>query len=140
VIHYYTESSYVKIHSRTVISSNLYILRSELSRRTLSPTLATTHYSCPDNSTGLVELSGYVKLASGGSWAEIFTQTWQLCHSWGSKMAAAGVTVGYRLRRPKITPVSLTRMVTSDLPSIYSGHWCPGQPGKLTKDPLVWFE
>jgi len=40
------------------------ILRSELSRCQLSPTLATAHYSSPDNATGLVaqcELSGYVK-------------------------------------------------------------------------------
>ena len=48
--------------------TELYILCSELSRRKLSPTLATTHYSClPDDAIGLVqvaqcELSGYVKL------------------------------------------------------------------------------
>jgi len=45
------------------------------------------HNSCPDNAIGLVaqrELGGYVKL---GSWADIFTQTWQPCHSWSSKMA-----------------------------------------------------
>ena len=37
----------------------------ELSRHKLSPTLATTHYSCPDNAIGLVAqcgLGGYVKL------------------------------------------------------------------------------
>ena len=43
----------------------LYILWSELSRRQLSPTSTTAHYSCPDNTIGLVaqyELSRYVKL------------------------------------------------------------------------------
>jgi len=45
--------------------TEIYIQWSELSRRKLSPTLATAHYSHPDNATGLVsqcELSGYVKL------------------------------------------------------------------------------
>ena len=46
--------------------TELYVLRSELSWRKLSPTLATTTYSSPDNPViGLVaqsELSGYVKL------------------------------------------------------------------------------
>jgi len=47
------------------LTTELYILRSELSQRKLSPTLATAHYSSPDNAIGLVaqcELSGYVKL------------------------------------------------------------------------------
>ena len=49
-------------------STELYIpCWSDLSRRKLmSPTLATAHYSCPDNAVGLVaaqcELGGYVKL------------------------------------------------------------------------------
>jgi len=34
--------------------TELYILWSELNRRKLSPTLATAHYSCPDNAIGLV--------------------------------------------------------------------------------------
>ena len=46
--------------------TELYVLRSELSWRKLSPTLATATYSSPDNLViGLVaqsELSGYVKL------------------------------------------------------------------------------
>jgi len=45
--------------------TELYILWSELSQRKLSPTLATAHYSRPDNAIGLVaqcELSRYVKL------------------------------------------------------------------------------
>jgi len=40
-----------------VLPTELYILRSELSWRKLSPTLATIHYSkdsCPDNAIGLV--------------------------------------------------------------------------------------
>jgi len=38
----------------SVISTELYILYwSELSRRKLSPTSATAHYSCPDNAIGL---------------------------------------------------------------------------------------
>ena len=49
-----------------VCSTELYIMCwSELSRRDLSPTLATAHHSSPDNVIGLVarrELSGYVKL------------------------------------------------------------------------------
>ena len=43
----------------TGLKSELYIPWSELSRRKLSPTLATAHYSFPDNA---IELSGYVKL------------------------------------------------------------------------------
>ena len=35
-------------------STELYILRSEFSRRKLSPTLASAHYSCPDYAIGLV--------------------------------------------------------------------------------------
>jgi len=35
-------------------STELYILWSELSRRKLSPTSASAHYSCPDNAIGLV--------------------------------------------------------------------------------------
>ena len=45
-------------------TTELYISWSELSRRKLSPTLATAHY-CPDDAIWLVaqcELSGYVKL------------------------------------------------------------------------------
>jgi len=34
--------------------TELYILWSELSRRKLSPTLASAHYSCPDNAIGIV--------------------------------------------------------------------------------------
>ena len=34
--------------------AELYILSSELSRRNLSPTLASAHYSSPDNAIGLV--------------------------------------------------------------------------------------
>jgi len=34
--------------------TELYILWSELSQRKLSPTLASAHYSCPDNAIGLV--------------------------------------------------------------------------------------
>ena len=46
---------------RTVQTPNMrksteiyYILLSELSRRKLSPRLASAHYSCPDNAIGLV--------------------------------------------------------------------------------------
>ena len=35
-------------------SNKLYILWSELSQRKLSPTLASAHYSCPDNAIRLV--------------------------------------------------------------------------------------
>jgi len=58
--------------------TELYIPWSELNRRKLSPTLATAHYSWPDNAIGLIaqcELSRFVKfgLGFGGSWVEIFT-------------------------------------------------------------------
>ena len=61
--------------------TELYILWSELSRHKLSPTLATAHYSCPDNAIGLVaqcELSYYVaKLGKAvvGICVEIFLFT-----------------------------------------------------------------
>ena len=53
-----------RIYTESCITE-LYILWSELSWNELSPTMATAHYSCPDNAIGLVaqcELSGYVKL------------------------------------------------------------------------------
>ena len=47
------------------LTTELYILRSELSQHKLSLTLATAHFSSPDNAIGLVaqcKLSGHVKL------------------------------------------------------------------------------
>jgi len=73
--------------SATVITE-LYILWSELSRRKLSPTLATDHHSFPDHAIGLVaqcELSGYVKLEAVGR--KFSHRPRQPCHSWSSKMA-----------------------------------------------------
>jgi len=91
-----------------------YIFWRRLSRRKLSPTLATAHYSCPDNAIGLVaqcEHSGNVQLGFGGGWAGIFTRIWQPCHSWCGKMAVrwrhCGLYYISWLRRPKLTPVSL---------------------------------
>jgi len=88
-----------------------YILWSELSRRKLSPTLATAHYTCPDNAIGLVakcELSGYVwAIAIGGNFhtdlasLPVGVVRWPL----------VGDTAGYRLRRPKLTPFSSISMV-----------------------------
>jgi len=59
--------SYHRSTYRTLRSQHwvIYLCWSKLSRRKLSPTLATAHYSCPDNAIGLVaqcELSEYVKL------------------------------------------------------------------------------
>jgi len=93
--------------------TELYSLRrSELSRRNLSPTLATAHYSSPDNAIGLVaqhELSGYVKLG----WLLKAVRR-KFSHRPGNpttvgvvRWPSAGDTAGYRLRRPKLTPVSL---------------------------------
>jgi len=48
-------------------NTELCIIWSELSRRKLSPTLATAHCSCSDNATGLVaqcELSGLLNWGS----------------------------------------------------------------------------
>jgi len=70
----------------TTTTGPTHILWSELSWRKLSPTLATAHYSCPDNAIGPAaecELIGYVKLR-GAVWrqlADIFTQTQEPCHS-----------------------------------------------------------
>jgi len=99
------------------------ILWSELSRRKLSPTLATAHYSCPDNDIGLVaqcELSSYVILESVGR---------KFSHRPGNpatdgvvRWPSAGDTAGYRLRRPKLTPVSLISMVSADVPFVQL--WC----------------
>ena len=46
--------------------TELYILWSELSRRELSSTLATAHYSCPDNAIGLAgrQLGGNFHIAT----------------------------------------------------------------------------
>jgi len=97
--------------------TELYILRNELSRRKLSPTSATAHYSSPDNAIGLVaqcELSGCVKL---GEFLEAVGRTFS--HIPGNpatvgvvRWPSAGDTAGYRLRRPKLTPVSLISMST----------------------------
>jgi len=82
----------------------------------LSPTLATAHYSCPDNAIGLVaqcELSGYVKL---GQHLEAVGR--KFSHRPGNaatvgvvRWPSPGDTAGYRLRRPKLTPVPLISMV-----------------------------
>ena len=47
-------------------SAESYILWSELSRRKLSPTLASAHYSCPDNAIELVgrQLGGNFLIAT----------------------------------------------------------------------------
>ena len=70
------------------------------------------HYSCPDNAIGLVaqcELSGYAKL---GWLLEAVGR--KFSHRPGNpatvgvvRWPSAGDTAGYRLRRPKFTPVSL---------------------------------
>jgi len=73
--------------SATVITE-LYFLWCELSRRKLSPMLATAHHSFPHNAIGLVaqcELSGYVKLEAVG--LKFSHRPRQSCHSWSSKMA-----------------------------------------------------
>ena len=76
-------------------STELYILWSELSRRKLSPTLATAHYSCPDNASGLVakcELSGYVKL---GQLLEVFGRKFSVgVVRWPSAGNTGGYTEG----------------------------------------------
>ena len=70
----------------TTTTGPTHILWSELSWRKLSLTLASAHYSCPDNAIGPAaecELIGYVKLG-GAVWrqlADIFTQTQEPCHS-----------------------------------------------------------
>ena len=43
-----------RINTKYAEITELYILWSELNRRKLSPTLASTHYSCHDNAIGLV--------------------------------------------------------------------------------------
>ena len=42
------------INTKYAEIAKLYILWNELSRRKLSPTLASAHYSCPDNVIGIV--------------------------------------------------------------------------------------
>ena len=95
--------------------TELYIVWCELSRGKLSPTLATAHYSSPDNAVGLVAqfvLSGYVKLG----WL-LDAVAWKFSHRPGNPAKVGvvwwpftGDTAGYRLRRPKLTPVSLISM------------------------------
>ena len=97
-------------------NTELYILRSELSRCRLSPTLATAHYSSPDNAIGLVAQcahSGHVKLEAVGR---------KFSHRPGNSITvgvvrwpSAGDTAGYRLRRPKLTPFTLISMVGTDV-------------------------
>ena len=84
---------------------------SELSRRKLSPTLATAH---PDNAIGLVaqcELGRYVKSGAVEAVGRKFS------HRPGNpatvgvvRRPLVGDTAGYTLRRPKPTPVSLISM------------------------------
>jgi len=65
LIDFQIASSHVLLDVNYSPVTELYILWSELSQHRLSPTLATAHYSSPDNANGLAaqcELSGYVKL------------------------------------------------------------------------------
>ena len=82
------------------------------SRRKLSLTLATARYSCTDNAIGLVaqcELSGYVKF--GLAFGQKFSHTPGNPATAGvGRWSSAGDTADYRLRRPKLTPVSLISM------------------------------
>ena len=90
-------------------TTELYILC--WSEHKLSPTLATVHYSSPDNAIGLVaqcELSGYDKLEAVGR---------KFSHRPGNpatggvvRWSSTGNTVGYRLHRPKLTAISLISM------------------------------
>jgi len=58
-----------------------------------SAALRTTWTCLRDNAIGLAV--GMLNWASfGGSWVEIFTQTWQTCQSWSSKMAVRWA-IGY---------------------------------------------
>ena len=77
------------------------------------PTLATSHYSCPDSAIGLVaqcELSGY--------WANFLEAVGRkFSHRPGNPSTVgvvgwpfAGDTAGYRRRRLKLTPVYLISM------------------------------
>ena len=72
-----------------VAPRRLYILCwREHSRCKLSAKSATAYYSCPDNASSPMWTQRGLNWATfGGRWAEIFTQTWQPCHSWSSKMA-----------------------------------------------------
>ena len=80
---------------------------SELSRRKLSPTLATALYTSPDNAIGLVakcELSGYVKLKLGHLLQVVGRK---VSHRPGNpaivgvlRWPSAGDTAGYRRRHP----------------------------------------
>jgi len=105
------EDSVASLHPTFI--TQLYILWSELSWRKLSSMLATSaHYSCPDNAIWLVaqcELSGYVELEAVGR---------KFSHRPGNsatvgvvRWPSVGDTAGYRLCRPKLTPVSLVSMV-----------------------------
>jgi len=72
---------------------------------------ATAHYSGPDNAVGLLaqcELSGYIKLAFGGG--NFYTDLAPPATVGVVRWRSAGDTAGYRLRRPKLTPVRLLSM------------------------------
>jgi len=67
----------------------MYILWNKISRRKLSPTLATAHYTCPDNTIGLVaqcKLSGYflkIGLAKPRAFS-VNNQQWQINAKYGN--------------------------------------------------------
>ena len=89
--------------SLTVWTTELYILWSELSHHPLLMPGQRYWASSPM----WTQRVSWIGLAFGGNWAEIFTRTWQPCHSWSSKMA---VHWRHWLCRPKLTPVSLISM------------------------------
>jgi len=110
--------------------TELHILWSELSWRELklSPTLATAHYSCPDNAIGnalLLEAVGWKFSHRPGNPARVGVVRWP----------SAGDTAGYGPRRPKLTRVFLISMGKAYYVRLSSG----AQRWRLCKDAhVVW--
>ena len=110
--------------------TELHILWSELSWRELklSPTLATAHYSCPDNAIGnalLLEAVGWKFSHRPGNPGRVGVVRWP----------SAGDTAGYGPRRPKLTRVFLISMGKAYYVRLSSG----AQRWRLCKDAhVVW--
>jgi len=123
-------SDYCPVASHVVLTELYILCWMELSRCKLSPTLATAHYSSPNNDIGLVaqcELGRYVKL---GCW--LFEAVWwKFSHRPDNHATAGGVkwlpasdTAGYSLRQTKLTPVSLISVVVLHCYQIKKQHYC----------------
>ena len=100
------------------VCTELYIPWVKLSRRQLSPALATAHYCCPDNAIGLVDQCELSKNGKGSPYSTAERRVPELIPVLGSQPAGdVSHKPGGRLpllsARPAVTVAILKRAATS---------------------------